>query len=185
LDILAEVFPRIKKEIPEVELYAYTGGQLGILKPEDKVRAENLIKAAQLAGIKIMGNIPRKDLARELQKSSLMVYPSHAVPEAAFYAETSCMAALEAQAAGVPVVASKRGALPETIQDQKTGILIDGDPFSLEYQDKFIEQTVSLLNDPERWKKFSKNAQDYIQSRYSWKTIAQEWEKEFNRIIGL
>jgi glycosyltransferase involved in cell wall biosynthesis len=39
--------------------------------------------------------------------------------------ESFCLAAVEAMACGLPIVASRAGALPETIDDGKTGILVD------------------------------------------------------------
>ena len=40
--------------------------------------------------------------------------------------ETSSLAAMEAMACGTPVIAMRRGALPEIVEDGVTGILVDG-----------------------------------------------------------
>lgn len=53
--------------------------------------------------------------------------------------ETSSLVAMEAAASGTPVVAFRRGALPEVIEDGVTGFLVDG-----------VEQAVAALADIER-----------------------------------
>ncbi|MBM3818733.1 MAG: glycosyltransferase [Acidimicrobiia bacterium] len=72
------------------------------------------------------------------------------------YAETFCIAAAEAQAAGCAIVTSRLGALPETVGD--AGICIDGGPRSAAYQQAFVDACVALLIDDERWGRVSGQA---------------------------
>ncbi len=56
----------------------------------------------------------------------------------------TCRALLEAQACGIPAVTTRRGALPELVEDGRTGLLVDEDPESL------AKAWGALLSDPAR-----------------------------------
>ena len=184
LDILLKIFPKIKAAVPLATLSVFCGLELGMLKARDKQRATKLYDLAAQPGVTLHGNVPHRQLAEALSQSALFVYPSHAVPAAAFYAETSCIAAIEAQAAGTPVIASRRGALPETVEDKKTGILISGDPYSHDYQDKFVDAVINLLKDNVRRAAMSEAAKSRVFSYYGWDAIAKEWEDHCLKIMS-
>jgi len=183
LDILLEIFPEIKKQVPQATLHIYCGWDLGMLKDEDKKLAQSLYDRTDQPGVVREGTKKHSELAKELQISSLMLYPSHPVPRAGFFAETSCIAALEAQAAGCPVVAAKRGALPESIKDKETGILIDGDPYSSGFKKRFVEQTVKLLKDGKKLENMRTKAEQFIKESYTWDIIAKEWTEKFKDML--
>ena len=67
--------------------------------------------------------------------------------------ESFCLAALEAMACGVPVVASRVGGLPEVVSDGETGLLFD-----LDQPDQAVQSVLSLLSDSERYQQMSKSA---------------------------
>jgi len=62
-----------------------------------------------------MGSLPRAHLRRLYHAADILVYPS--------WYEGMGIPPLEAMASGVPVIASNRGALPETVGE--AGILVD------------------------------------------------------------
>jgi len=61
----------------------------------------------------------RADAARLVGHCEVLAHPAHT--------EGLGVAVLEAQAAGVPVVACPSGGLPEAVEDRVTGLLVDGD----------------------------------------------------------
>jgi len=67
--------------------------------------------------------------------------------------ESFCLAALEAMACGVPVVASRVGGLPEVVLDGKTGLLFD-----LDQPDQAVQSVLDLLSDLEQYKQMSESA---------------------------
>lgn len=182
LDILVEIFPEIRKQFP-AELYTFSSFKV-YGAPETDLKLKELFEKARAEGIHVMEPVTQKELAKELQKSMLLLYPNHSATFHPVFAETSCITVLEAQAAGTPVITSNRGALPESVINGETGVIIDGDPYSKEYKEKFIAETISLLKDQNRWRKMSANARKRIQEIYSWSTIAREWQEEFSRLLA-
>jgi glycosyltransferase involved in cell wall biosynthesis len=74
-------------------------------------------------GVRFTGALPPADIAELRAKAALAIVPSRA-------AETFGLAAAEAMAAGVPVVATEVGALPELLEDPGA-LVAPGDPDAL------------------------------------------------------
>jgi hypothetical protein len=78
---------------------------------------------AQVGGITYLGELNKRQLYQAISEAAVMWYPGVAT-----FAETSCIAAVEAQACGTPFVGSLKGALPETARPSyDAGLLIAGD----------------------------------------------------------
>jgi tetratricopeptide (TPR) repeat protein len=168
LDVLLDVFPRIRAACPDAELEVFSSMRVyGVSATDDAQQFGALYRKARQPGVTLVGSVPQPELARRLQDVRVLAYPNH-------YAETFCIAAAEAQAAGCAVVTSALGALPETVGD--AGVCVDGDPRSRGYQDAFVEACVSLLRDDDRWRETSLAALAQASTRYSWPGIAERWE---------
>jgi glycosyltransferase involved in cell wall biosynthesis len=98
---------------------------------------EYLVELANLAGgaVEFTGRLDRAGLERELAGAAMLVMPSR-------YHEFSPYSALEAMAAGVPVIASALGGLPELIGSERC--LPPNDPHALAARMRV------LWTDPER-----------------------------------
>jgi tetratricopeptide (TPR) repeat protein len=101
----------------------------------------------------------------------LLAYPNT-------FAETSCIAVMEAMASGCWIVTSNLGALPETTAGFARLISIEGD-WEV-YKDRFVEETVQVLT-----KCIATNTTDsethlrqqveYVNSSYTWSVRAEQW----------
>jgi glycosyltransferase involved in cell wall biosynthesis len=78
------------------------------------------------------------------------------------------MVAMEAAAAGIPVVGYRIPGLRDAILDGVTGVLTDPTPSAL------AEAAVRLLADPERWARLSGAAAERARA-YAWDGIADRW----------
>ena len=93
--------------------------------------------------------------------------------------ESFGLAALEAMACGVPVVASRTGGLPEVIEDGKCGYLCEvGDVKTM------AERAAELLGDKQKITRFSAAARERAQSEFEPSRIVDTYEDFYLQIIG-
>jgi glycosyltransferase involved in cell wall biosynthesis len=90
----------------------------------------------------------------------------------------SCRAVREALALGVPVVATKRGMLPEIVADGETGYLVD------ETAEGFAGALVRLGKDEALRKRLSKGARDAAKARFGLPEQAERVEAVYRWLLG-
>jgi colanic acid/amylovoran biosynthesis glycosyltransferase len=87
-------------------------------------RLRQLIDQYELeACVTLTGELPQKDVSRYLDEATMLVMPCIA-PRAGDSHDALPNVIIEAQAAGVPVVASNVFAIPETVRHEETGLLV-------------------------------------------------------------
>ncbi|MBN2010463.1 tetratricopeptide repeat protein [candidate division KSB1 bacterium] len=170
LKTLLKLFPRIKKQVPEAELVVCS-----YRFDEQNDEMNQYRKLANQPGVTLMGALTHQELIEELQSAALMTYPTSQL-------ETSCTAAIEAQAMGVPVVTSQLGALKETVLHNKTGILIPGKSESAEYQKQFVDAVVRIIKNQKMWHTLSSRGRQRAAHEYDWDVIAREWSMEIEQL---
>lgn len=114
---LIEAFKIVKEKYPEKELdiygrdWFYPNGDSYI----EKLKAS--YDSSYFTNVTFHGSIPREELNIKYREAGICVFPSHM--------ETQGLVTLEAMLLQKPVIFSKYGPGPETIEDGKTGLLCD------------------------------------------------------------
>ena len=181
LDILLrDIMPLILERDPEVTLHVY-----GYHNPVTDLQAfynECSVLATKLGEGVVTFHDPltKEALYREYVQGGVYVYPTPS-PVGPMFAEVSCISVMEAQACGLPVVTSARGALPETLA-QDAGVLIEGDPWSKAYQAEFATAVLLFIHDQALWQKAVKAGRAKAES-LAWDAVAQDWAQMFEREI--
>ena len=99
------------------------------------LRGEADARAARDSSIKVLGALPWEECMEVLRSARAVVVPARSY-------ETFGLVVVEAFAHGVPVVASRIGALAELVDDGETGALTEpGDPVGL-------RKAIELITDP-------------------------------------
>lgn len=178
LDVLLELWPRVLADTGgEAELVACWGPAYEHAARTSPVLRQLMDRCRDLAkrtrGVELAGTLNQTELAGLMLESLVWAHPSWCTPAGGPFLETSCIGAMEAQAAGCVPVASRWGALPETIGP--SGILVDGPAPSELWRDRFARALVKALTSGERqrqaWRFGPWRAQ-----RWRWDITARHFE---------
>lgn len=149
LDIVLECWPEIVRRVPGATLAHCYGPWYDMVAEVSPAIAEHrrgFKDKSDYEGVESVGHLGQQKLATLMRSSLVWVAPSYFSVGKCKFSETSCISAMEAQAAGLRIVASRWGALQETV---KTGVLLDGNPADPagEWRQHFIDAVVAGLTD--------------------------------------
>ena len=85
---------------------------------------------------------------------------------------------LEAAAAGLPVVATRRGGIPEVVREGETGLLLEVQDDAGELAEKIL---ILLADEPQR-RRLGEQGRQWVQSRFTWEKIARDLEQLYDEI---
>jgi glycosyltransferase involved in cell wall biosynthesis len=173
LEILLDVFPRIRALVPGVTLRIYSSMKV-YQWPEGQDPYERLYERCRnMVGVEYVGSLAQPALAEALRSASVLAYPNT-------YAETSCISVMEAMAAGCRVVTTDLGALPETTAGHARliGHLTNADDRD-RFATDFVQATIAALNelrtDPESVRNRVYEAVRHVNESATWPIRAKEW----------
>jgi D-inositol-3-phosphate glycosyltransferase len=164
LDVVVAVVDLLRDEFPDVTLVA-VGGPSG---SEGRREYERIVAMVERLGlgdrVHLLAPQPHAQLANFYQAADVLVMPSRS--------ESFGLVAAEAQACGLPVVASRVGGLPFIVEHGRTGSLVEGwDP------DDYAAAVAGILADPERAAAYSAAAVE--------RSRALSWPVTVDRLLEL
>lgn len=164
-DVAIRALGRIRRAHQNTHLViAGTGSRRPAL--EQLARKRRVVRAVRFAG-----HLDEDNLAALLATADVALIPSSYEPFG--------MVALEASAAGTPVVAGAAGGLPEIITSGENGLLIPPrDPTAL------ADAVTGLLDKPELGTALVRAAQRDIDNRFVWPVAARQVEKVYAEAIA-
>lgn len=153
-DLIAAL-PRIRRTHPGTTLtVAGTGTQQGWLA--DQARKHRVLKA-----IRFVGHLGHTELLAVLHRADAAVLPSHYEPFG--------IVALEAAAAGTPLVTSDVGGLGEAVINGRTGVSCPPRDVA-----KLASAVRAVLDDPAAAQRRARAARERLTSDFSWQTVGEQ-----------
>ena len=129
-----------------------------------------------LAGAKgrvvLTGFIPPADMPRAYLLGDVFVGPSQ-------IEEGLGLVFLEAAAAGLPLIATRRGGIPEVVQDGINGLLLRQPDDDAE----LAERIIGLLNDAPLRQRLGRQGRDWVAENFSWERIAGTLEEFYDEVM--
>ncbi|WP_297501646.1 glycosyltransferase family 4 protein [Thermococcus sp.] len=161
------VIPKIARVIKEQ--YGRKATFLVIGDGPEKGNIERLIRKYGVGDVvKLLGRQPRARVREYLQASDIYLSPT--------VYEAFGIAALEALACGVPVVANNHGGISEIIEHGRTGLVSNND-FEL------VQNLMSLIDDEGRRQEMGKNARKSVENHFSWESVVSQVLNAYERTM--
>jgi len=161
LPIVLDVFARIRRVRPARLILIGDGPERPSV--ERRVAEEGLADAVTFIG-------EQHDVVPWLSMADVFLLPSSQ--------ESFGLAALEAMACEVPVIASRAGGLPELIRDGETGYLCDVDDDAT-----MADVALMVLSDAERARRIGRDAAADVRARFSAQTIVPLYEAFYRSVL--
>jgi len=152
-DDLIRAYPAIRRAVPESRLVVVGEGHMRA-ELESVAEQEHVRDGTTFAGF-----ISDNDLVAALRSSDVVVVPSRSEPFG--------IIALEAMAAGVPLVVSRVGGLAEIVEDSVDGIEVEPNSPSA-----IAAATVRILSDRELAARLAARGEEKARM-YSWENVAK------------
>jgi L-malate glycosyltransferase len=119
----------------------------------------------------VLPAVPHPEVPRLLRRIDIFAMPS--------YQESFGVAAVEASACGLPVVASRVGGLPEVVVDGKTGILVPpGDTKAL------AGALDELIASPELRDRLGRAGRAFVEEHYEWEHCVDLMEQVYAEAVA-
>jgi phosphatidylinositol alpha-1,6-mannosyltransferase len=159
-DMLIKALPSIRRRVDGAAVLVVGGGPY----------LEAMRKLAKACGVAehvtFTGGVPAADLPAHHALADVFAMPCR-TRGAGMDVEGLGIVFLEASATGVPVIAGLSGGAPETVQHNKTGLVIDGRSV-----DEVAEAVSELLTDRDRAAAMGAAGRDWVTSQWRWDTLA-------------
>ena len=153
---LLQAMPHVLKEHPSTKLiFAGSGSQ--------KIKLETLAQGLNIAGnVCFAGRLDHHGVRELLRESDIFIMP------------TSCqeafgVSALEAQAMAVPVIATKKGGIPEVVKDGETGLLVEARD-----SQQLAQAILKLIENPQLRLKMGELGRKFVTANFSWEKCAKD-----------
>ena len=161
MDVLA-IFHRATRVVPSRMIMIGDG--------PDRSQAEAFCRQHHLRDrVFFLGNVP--NIEELVGASDLFLLPSES--------ESFGMAALEAMASEVPVIATKSGGLPEVVVDGESGYLLPvGDV------DAMSARAIEILSNPELQKRMGRAGRHIAETRFNVEKIVPQYRDFYEQVIA-
>jgi glycosyltransferase involved in cell wall biosynthesis len=164
VEVALRAMRRVRDRLPSAKLVVVGDG------PHRPALEREAARLGLGDAVEFRGHLPAAELVEFLNRSHLLVNPS---PK-----EGWGLTVVEAGACGVPVVASDRPGLRDSVRHGETGLLVPyGDDGA------FAEAAIRILEDRELWRRLSRGAMERVKE-LTWERCARETLDLLERIAA-
>jgi glycosyltransferase involved in cell wall biosynthesis len=164
VEVIVTLISYLKRTIPNIK--AAIGGD----GPQKEMIIELITKLDLKENIDVMGFVPDEELKGFFNKGKVFVLTSET--------EGFPRTIIQAAACGIPVVASAVGDVPEIIDHQIDGFLVE----DFSNVEEYAQRVLQLLNDEKLYSKFSVNLNQKVRKQFVTEKATIVWQEIVNKI---
>lgn len=162
---LIEAMAIVHQQMPDVKLVIVGDGM-------ERARLEEFAEKLNLNGcIQFAGQVPQESIPRFMHQADVFVLSS--------LSESFGIVNLEAMAAGLPIVATNVGGIPDIVEEGVNGYLVNA-----KNPDEIAERVLIFLQNDEMREEISANNREKAEM-FTWSRVAEKVEKEYQKAIAL
>ncbi len=163
VDLLIKAAALLKNELPDLKVLIAGSGH----------QEEELKKTAKEAGVEsiveFLGGVAPEKIPEILARADIFVRASRS--------EGLGNSFLEAMAAGLPVIGTPVGGIPDFLKDGETGLMVKVDD-----AEDLARRLKKLLDDAGLRKKLAENGRRLVEEKYGWDAVAFKMAAIFNKL---
>jgi glycosyltransferase involved in cell wall biosynthesis len=122
-------------------------------------------------GIRVIGPVSQREVSNYMAKATCFCMASHREPFGIVY--------IEAMHAGLPVIASDRGATPDFVINGCTGYRVDPNDI-----DELAGRLNELVSNPDKCRRMGEQARVLVRSQYTWEKTQQKMYQAICKVLG-
>jgi spore coat protein SA len=174
--ILLAAMNRVWESIPRAVLVLAGGTEYGhnrTMRATPFLKRLRQLVAAAPGRVVLTGFLPPEQMPGAYLLGDVFVGPSQVE-------EGLGLVFLEAAAAGLPVIATRRGGIPEVVRDGETGLLLQ----EMDNPQELAAKILLLLTDAPLQERLGRQGRAWVQQNFSWGKIAWDLEEVYNEVIA-
>ncbi|MFH1684314.1 MAG: glycosyltransferase family 4 protein [Candidatus Margulisiibacteriota bacterium] len=169
--VLLEAIKFLEQKRKDFKLYLIGSAHIPV-KTEKSELIEKKVKetAGKLSTVEITGPVEHEKLPDLYQQMDIGVVPS-------VWEEPFGLVILEMMASGLPVIASRVGAIPEIMEDNVNGLLVEPNK-----PEALAQRMELLLNDRMLRLKLDQAARKHVERKFTWEKHLEELLKVYGKV---
>lgn len=161
---LLEAFKRVKRIVPDAELLLAGDG-------EEKKGIERWISNTGMEEtVRLLGYVRGKDKGRVMMDADVFVLPTR-------HGEGCPVAILEAMAAGLPIITTGVGGIPDVVTSGKHGMVLDKDT-----PDAIARALIDMLRDMDHWRLIGQANRKEAWRKYEARVVSAKLESIYRAL---
>lgn len=166
---LLAAMPEIAGKVPEALLLVVGGAFYGSKRLTPYVTRLRRTSKPLRKHVRFVPYVPHGEVDEWFRLADVLVVPSAR-------REAFGLVNVEAMAAGVPVIATRAGGMPEIVEEGVTGLTVEPDALG----SGLAPAVISLLQNEAEVRRMGEKSVERVQRLFTWERMAERWLKLYN-----